>query len=603
MLEYPMDDNEEYLYIVKVGDSQLKDKTKDRLRREVIRLRAKTADLEALLDGRSAEAFEYFKQMEQANRELTNKIAQHEQTLIALQKSERMYRELFNTIRDFVFTHDLEGNFITVNPALAARLASSIKEITGRKITDFIQIEDQEDFNITYLKELLENNFAKGIFKIQIADGTIHYIEYSSTLVESTVHQPYASVSGRDVTERILAESKLKELQKQLNHAQKMEAVGTLASGIAHDFNNILQAISGYIELMKARQSVKGPVDSYLLEIESAVDHAATLVRRLLTFGRKVESRLQATDLNQSVKQTVQLLQRTIPRMITIDTDLVEELKMIYADPYQIEQILLNLGTNAKDAIHGDGIIEISTSNIELTEKDCYGTIDLRPGNYIMMKFSDNGGGMDQITLQRIFDPFFSTKEVGQGTGLGLYTVYGIVKEHGGQITCDSLQGVGTTFKILFPAMETQRLRKSQTKEVKQHVEGGEETILVVDDESSILRIAQEFLHLYGYSTLAAETGEEALRICKENHHEIHLVVLDLNMPGMGGLACLKEIRVFDPGKKILISSGYIEDSIADDLWKLGISGFIRKPYRMDEFIRRIRLALDSTPGQSLAPE
>jgi two-component system cell cycle sensor histidine kinase/response regulator CckA len=597
-----MNENDDYLYIVKVSDSPLKDRSKDRLRREVIRLRAKTADLEALLDGRSAEAYQYFKEMEQANRELTGKITQHEQTLIALKKSEQMYRELFDTIRDFVFTHDLDGYFITVNPALAARLGLSLKGITERRITDFIQIQDQEDFKDTYLNELQENKFTKGIFKLEIADGSIHYMEYSSTLVERKRHKPYASVSGRDVTERILAESKLRDLQKQLNHAQKMEAVGTLASGIAHDFNNILQAISGYIELIKAQQSMTTPVTSYLLEIESAVDHAATLVRRLLTFGRKVESQYEATDLNQSIIQSVQLLQRTIPKMITIETDLAEDLKMIYADPYKIEQILLNLGTNAKDAIHGDGVIEISTSNVTLTEDECSGEIDLKAGDYIMIKFSDNGSGMDQITLQRIFDPFFSTKAVGHGTGLGLYTVYGLVKDHGGQISCDSLQGVGTTFKIMVPAMDDHSFEKTELIAAEHQIRGGEETILVVDDERAILQTTQDFLHLYGYSTISAATGEEAIRIFKRNQQGIDLVILDLSMPGMGGLACLREIRVFNPVIKILISSGYIEDGIADDLWKLGISGFIKKPYRMAEFIHMVRMALDSTPGQSVAP-
>ncbi|MBU0516219.1 MAG: response regulator [Proteobacteria bacterium] len=590
-----MKEEEELIYIAKSRDPEVKNKKKDRLRREVIRLRAKTADLEALLDGRSAEAFDYFKQMDQANRELTNKIAQHKQTLKALQKSEQLYRELFNTIRDFIFTHDLEGYFITVNPALAARFGSTLKEITKRRITDFVLTEDQVDFEQNYLSQIKKDGFTQGIFKIRTAEGSIRYIEYSSTIVERKRRKAYASVSGRDVTERILAESKLKELQEQLIHAQKMEAVGTLASGIAHDFNNILQSISGYIELMKAKTSSGGPDHSYLLEMENAVDRAATLVRRLLTFGRKVESRFEATDLNQSIEQTVKMLQRTIPKMITLETDLADDLRMVFADPYQLEQIVLNLSANAKDAMPNKGNIVIKTSNVTFSENDCKDKLDLSPGDYVTLIFSDNGIGMDQHTVQRIFEPFFSTKDVGQGTGLGLSTVYGLVNGHGGHITCESLQGVGTTFRILFPALDNQSFRKMEIIEIEQAVEAGDETILIVDDETSILETTQEFLKLYGYLTITAMNGEDAIKILKEKRDGIDLVILDLSMPGMGGVTCLKQIRLFDSAVKIIISSGYIEDGMANGLRECGVSGFIRKPYRMAEFVHRIRSVLDST--------
>ncbi len=588
-----MIEEDEYIYIAKPGSPELKDKTKDRLRREVIRLRAKTADLEALLDGRSAEAFDYFKQMDQANRELHNKVSQHEQTLKALQKSERRYRELFNTIRDFIFTHDLDGYFITVNPALAARFGSSLKEITKRRITDFV--EDQADFEQNYLTKLQQDGFAQGILKIRTAEGASRYIEYSSTIVERKRREPYASVSGRDVTERILAESKLKELQEQLIHAQKMEAVGTLASGIAHDFNNILQSISGYIELIKTKSSRGGPDRSYLFEMESAVDRAATLVRRLLTFGRKVESRFEATDLNQSVRQTVKMLQRTIPKMITLEAELADDLKMVFADPYQLEQIVLNLGANAKDAMPNGGHIVIQTANARFSPDDCRDQIDFSPGDYVVLKFSDNGIGMDQHTVKRIFEPFFSTKDIGQGTGLGLSTVYGLVKGHGGQVSCDSLQEVGTTFRILFPALDTSSLKKADPVAAETEIESGEETILIVDDERPILETTREFLELHGYPTVTAMTGEEAIKILKEKGESIDLVILDLSMPGMGGLNCLKQIRRFDSAVKIIISSGYIDDGMAEGLRDHGVNGFIRKPYRLAEFVHRVRTALDGT--------
>ena len=373
-----------------------------------------------------------------------------------------------------------------------------------------------------------------------------------------------------------------------------MEAIGTLASGIAHDFNNILQIISGYIQLMKARPEAPAGSGKYLDDIEPAVDRAIELVRQLLTFSRKGDQRTRPIDLNAEVTQTLKILERTIPKMVTITTRLADDLYTINADASQMDQVLMNLASNAVDAMSSHGELTVETENAKLDAEYCRANLGVEPGEYVLLRLSDNGRGMDQGTLAHIFEPFFTTKGVGEGTGLGLSTVYGIVKGHGGHIRCESEPGTGTVFSIYLPALGD--VAPGNGLEAGDQVEmpQGDETILLVDDEQAILDIGRDILERHGYKVITAENGETALEIYRRSDGNIDLVILDLGMPGMGGHSCLGEILRINPEAKAVIASGYSINGRAKMTVELGAGGFISKPYSLVEMLRKIRQVLDS---------
>ncbi|GAI75457.1 unnamed protein product, partial [marine sediment metagenome] len=345
----------------------------------------------------------------------------------------------------------------------------------------------------------------------------------------------------QDVTEQ-------KHLEAQLLHAQKMEAVGTLTGGIAHDFNNILQSISGYIQLLLMRKGDDGPDLDYLDQIDGSIQRASELIRQLLLFSRKVESKLRPVDLNRNVVLVQGLLTKTIPKMVNIELHLAGDLKIINADPIQLEQAMMNLVVNARDAMPDGGKLIIETENAVLDEEYCKSHLGATPGEYVLLTISDTGSGMEKETLEHIFEPFYTTKEAGSGTGLGLAIVYGIVKSHGGYIMCYSEPGEGTTFKIYFPVLESEVIEEVPEPEEVEEIQGGDETILLVDDEETILDIGKDILGQYGYTTIEARSGEEAIDIYEKEKDRIGLVILDVGMPGMGGHKCLRELLEIDPG-------------------------------------------------------
>ncbi len=529
-------------------------------------------------------------ELRQTNQELRREISERRQTETALRASEERYRELFDSINDLVYTHDLEGKFLSINPTPFGHLGYRIEDIIGRPVTDFIPPEHRRAFNDEYLPQIGQRGLAEGVFEILAKDQTPHYIEYRNSLVRPEGETAYVSGMGRDVTDRILAERELRELEEQLFQSQKMEAVGNLASGVAHDFNNILHAISGSVELLRTHEEPIEADHPYLTEIETVVASAAGLLRQLLTFSRREEVHLQPVDLNHQVRQTVKVLERTIPRMIDIQTGLVEDLKPVKADQTQLEQVIMNLATNAKDAMPEGGRLVITTQNVSLDEEYARAQVGVAPGPYLCLSVADTGQGMDRETVKHIFEPFFTTKSAGQGTGLGLSTVYGIVKRHGGHITCHSEPGRGTTFRVYLPAMERRAVTAEPTE--AQPVIGGQETILLVDDEQSVLNLAQNILERYGYSTLTARSGEEALEVYQDQADRIGLVVLDLNMPGMGGPACLERLRGLNSKVKVLVASGYApgdQESIQHQA-----DGLLSKPYPLNELLRKVREVLDA---------
>ena len=387
-------------------------------------------------------------------------------------------------------------------------------------------------------------------------------------------------------------EREYKKLEIQLQRAQKMEALATLAGGVAHDFNNILQAILGITQLLLMGKDEGDPDYKKFIQLEMAANKGSELTKQFLTLGRKIENKFYSLDLNSRIKEIKNLLRRTIPKMIHIELHLADNLKRIKIDAGQIEQIIMNLGINARDAMPDGGKLILKTENVTLNN---YQYNQFAPFNheYVLLTISDTGLGMSPEELDHIFEPFYTTKEPDKGTGLGLSMVYAIVKNHGGIIECSSKPGKGTTFKIYFPAANTDdRHSYPREEEGKEEISNGNETILLVDDERTILESVKEVLERYDYQVITAESGEEALS--KFSHNSIDMVILDVGMPGMGGIKCLYKLLKINNKARIIISSGYSMSETVNEALKLGAMAFVAKPYRLEEILKTVRNILDA---------
>jgi PAS domain S-box-containing protein len=515
----------------------------------------------------------------------------------ALQRTEQSYESLFNGISDWICAHDMEGIITDVNKSVLDASGYTRDELIGVPMAKLIPPKFRQGFYDDYMKTLREQGHAEGIVRYQSKDGRQFFVEYRNSLVKGHNGVIYASCAGRDISERVEQTRKMKKLEQQLRQSQKMEAVGTLAGGIAHDFNNILQAVVGYIDLISSTKGLSKPILIHLSHINSAARRAAELVKQLLMFSRQVEPTLVPLDVNERVWQSVKLLERIIPKMIHLKTNLDDDLKMVQGDIIQVEQVLLNLGTNARDAMPRGGELFIETQNIYLDEAFCQNHLDMKPGEYVKLKVSDTGEGIEPKALEHIFDPFFTTKGVGEGTGLGLATTYGIVKGHGGHIFCKSQPGRGTSFEIYLPALDEGSTQAVEPEEDwnEEEYPVGDETVLVVDDEWTIINAIQEGFKKQGFQVISAESGERALELYKERGDDVDLVILDVGMPGMGGVACIKELKKIHPGIKLIISSGYATESQVEEALKAGAMAYVAKPYRLLEMLTKARDVLDDT--------
>jgi two-component system, cell cycle sensor histidine kinase and response regulator CckA len=427
------------------------------------------------------------------------------------------------------------------------------------------------------------------LFPVEV---TTNYIEYKGRFLGISF--------DRDITERKEAEEERRKLQAQLVHAQKMESLGTLAGGVAHDFNNLLQAMSGQVQLLHKDAPMTAAVSDRLKSLEKSIGRAAQLVKQMLFFSRKSETRKQPIDLNREVDDTVAILRRTIPKMIDIEVHLDSELSLINADPTQVEQVLLNLGGNAADAMPDGGKLIIETSNATLDVHFARTHLDTEPGDYVLLSVTDTGLGMDSQTLDHAFDPFFTTKDIGKGTGLGLASAYGIIKDHGGHIFCYSEPGQGTIFKIYWPSLREVAESGSVEDLEADAPPTGAETILVVEDESDIRELTAEGLQAYGYTVLAVASGEEAVDLYAKKGPSIDLVVMDLGMPGMGGHRCLQELLRMNPAVKVIIASGYSAMAQVRRTLDSGAAEYIGKPYRFVDLLAKARAVMDRELGEAV---
>lgn len=388
-------------------------------------------------------------------------------------------------------------------------------------------------------------------------------------------------------------------LREQLIQAQKMESLANLAAGVAHDFNNILQSILSYAQLARMGKKPEDPDFKTFLRIEEITNKGSDLSRQFLTIGRKVKTTPRPLDLNAKVKEIKSLLRRTIPKIIDIDLELHEGLKNISADEGQVEQVLMNLGINARDAMPDGGRLLFKTENVSPGEDLPRFILEANHDDYVLLSVLDTGVGISEETRRRIFEPFFTTKGGRNGTGLGLSIVYAIVKNHGGFIDCSSRVGEGTLFQILFPVMDGEFCQEQHdTPTCNESAGVGTEGILLVDDEPSILSSLNEILGIYGYGVTTAKNGEEA--ISRYNTCPADLVILDMDMPGMDGLQTLKALLSLDRNARVLISSGYSMNSRIKEALDLGAKGFLVKPYEVQELLDMVRLVADGRSSQDV---
>lgn len=512
----------------------------------------------------------------------------------------RMQSLVLDQIEDRVMVADLSGKITYVNQAEVKMLGFSREEILNT--SPGVYGEDLERGAMQY--EILEKRLHNGAWRGEVVnysrDGSERILDFRTQLVHDEKGRPVAICGiSTDITERKQAEEERQKLQVQLLQAQKMDSIGTLAGGIAHDFNNLLHVISGNLELLGRDKPKDHPDQKRFKAIKRSIVRGSNLVKHLLLFGRKVEVRKQTLDLNLEIRHFVRLLEKSISTKINVELFLDDNLWPVNADPNQVEQVLYNLETNAGDAMPDGGKLIIETKNITVDQDFLRNHADAKPCRYVLMSVTDTGFGMDEKIRKQIFDPSFTTKEPGKGAGLGLASVYGAVKAHEGYIDCYSKPGKGTTFKIYWPAIPAVDVREDETV-VKTTPQGGSETILVVDDEDDVRELTLEMLKSSGYNTLSAASGEQALEIYSIQKNSIDLVLLDLVMPGMGGIKCLKKILRINPEARVLIASGYSTRGEAEDIHKSGATGFIGKPFQVHQLLAEIRKILDSSHNQQI---
>ncbi len=513
-------------------------------------------------------------------------ISERKQAEAALKENQERMQAIMAANPHPMVVYDRQGRTLFLNPAFTKVFGWSLEETRGKRIPFVPQPEEAATMRL--IDELYQTGRPVTTATQRLTkDGKLLEVMISAAAVQDAEGRSVGMVVNlQDVTES-------KKLEAQLRQAQKMEAIGILAGGIAHDFNNILAAVIGYAELAETTAQKGKDNSAMLAKILEAAERARRLIRQILAFSRKVPMELKPLDLNHEVMEAVKILERTIPKMIRIETRLASDARLINADSTQIHQVLLNLVTNAADAMPEGGRILLETTNVTLDELFQREHPEVHPGDYVLLQVSDTGTGMDPDTVEKAFDPFFTTKEVGEGTGLGLATVHGIIKQSQGHIFCYSEPGQGTVFKLYFPTLVEQVDFPAEAKRAPGKIQGGSETILLVDDEEALCHLGSQALRSMGYQVLTAKSGEEALQLYHDKGELIDLVIMDLGMPGMGGHQCLQAILAQDSEARVIIASGYSANGQVRASLQAGAHGFIAKPFRRADLLAKVREVLD----------
>jgi PAS domain S-box-containing protein len=525
-------------------------------------------------------------------------VTERNQAATDLRDSETRYRRLFESAKDGILILDAHsGKVVDANPFLISLLGYSHADFLGKNIWDLGPFKDVAVSREVF-KELQEKEYVRyEDLPLETRDGRLINVEFVSNvyLVGQT---KVIQCNIRDITERKRTEEKHKKLEHQLQVAQKMEAIGMLAGGIAHDFNNLLSVILSYTEFAMQRLREGDPLKDDLLEVKKAGDRAAALTRQLLAFGRKQLLQPVSLNLNQVAEGVEKMLRRILGEDIDFIQVLAPDLGVVRADPGQIEQVLMNLVVNARDAMSDGGKLTIETSNVDLDEGDAAHLGAVKSGPYVRLAVTDTGCGMDEQTKAQLFEPFFTTKVKGKGTGLGLSTVYGIIKQSGGSIGVHSKLGLGTTFEIFFPRELSVKLTSTRLRAIVDQ-STGTETILVVEDEEAMRRVVIRSLEASGYKVLAATAGDEALRIAAEHAGDIHLLLTDVVMPRMSGRALAQELAKMRPTVKVLYMSGYADNAFVRNGEIDEGTHFIGKPFTVGDLANKVREVLDDDTDTS----
>lgn len=500
---------------------------------------------------------------------------------------------------DGLIAIDGEGTIVVFNPAAGRIFGHDPQEILGKDLSTLFVPEMFVEHQ-RYVEDYF-NGKGRGVVGSTIetvgrrSDGTTVPIEISlSSTMAGQERLVLASI--RDITARRETDRQNRELMAQLTQAQKMEALGTLAAGIAHDFNNMLGAIMGYASAMTRELDGSHPHTSDAQQILTIARRAKRLTDKLLAFARKSEAGSEVFSVNRVVRDAVGLLSRTIPKNIVLKTKLARDVNT-EGDRTQLEQVLVNLCLNSRDAMPDGGEILIATRRAELDEAEAR-RLGLGPGSYGCITVKDNGMGMSGGTLERAFDPFFSTKPPGEGSGLGLSLVYAAVTGHGGQVKVESEPGSGTAVSVYLPAANGEPRRESgSVPMLVRQAAGNGERILLVDDERHLRDMAKRLLEGLGYCVVLAGSGEEAEAYYRDNHAQVDLVILDVVMAGLSGAETLERLKEINRGVRVLVSSGHSRDGEPRDLLHRGVCGFIQKPYGIDEVSVAIQKALAQNPS------
>jgi two-component system, cell cycle sensor histidine kinase and response regulator CckA len=515
------------------------------------------------------------------------RVIEREQARAALQRSEAYFRKLTENALDLITILNADGTIRYESRSIQTVLGFKPEEYTGKNAFEFVHPDDLPMVAAAFKEALKRNGNTDALtFRFRHRDGTYRTLEGMGLNLLADIDVEGIVFNSRDVTER-------KRLEQQFLQAQKVQAIGQLAAGVAHDFNNILTAILGYSDMVLMGMPSDHPSHGHVLGVKQAAIRAAALTRQLLAFGRKQMLQPVVVNLNNSISEMEKMLRRLLGAEIVLVTNPVLDVGRVKADPSQIEQVILNLAVNARDAMPKGGRLTIETANVTLDEKYASQRSEVTPGRYVMLAVSDNGSGMTGEVRARLFEPFFTTKELGKGTGLGLATCHGIVKQSGGHIAVYSEMGQGTSFKVYLPRVDAGDETAAKT-ELPKGLRTGTETVLLVEDEPMLRELGMIYLTKLGYTVLLAANGRQAVNLLHANAgRKIDILVTDVVMPEMGGKELADYMQNTSPQTKVLFCSGYTEESVNFRGAMSTATAFISKPYTIDALALKVRELLD----------
>ncbi len=526
------------------------------------------------------------KALRQSNEDLQREAAERLLAEAALRESEERFRVLAESAFEGLCIVE-DGVVIDANPSLARMLGGKLDGIIGRPVVDFLEADRAE----AILQQLRDRSGTPFEHQVRRLDGGLVAVESRSKSI------PYRGRTVQvttciDISERRRGEEERRILEEEIRQNQKLESLGTLAGGIAHDFNNIISIISGHASLLAGKLKANPKAQAALHTISEAAERGSAMVRQILTFARKSEAEFRALRIQEMIAELVKMLRVTFPRTMEIGYSCPSDLPQVWIDPSQLHQALLNLCINARDAMSGAGKLQIRAGMID-GEAIALRFPAAAGKRLVRIQVQDTGMGMDEETRTRIFEPFFSTKGRGKGTGLGLAVVYGVVQAHKGFIEVDSEPGRGTSFSLYFPASERQELLPPREAAEALPAARGSETILVVEDEEDLRELLTSVLHDFGYGVLVARDGMEALERYRRHRQDIRLIITDMDLPKLNGAAVSRSILATDPDARIILISGFIETALKESILASGVREFLAKPYTMPQMLQVVRKVLD----------